>query len=283
MRKTLIITDTCSDIPDTIKLNHTKILPLSFYFAGERNVTYEDLKIYSNRDFYNRLNCGIVSKILPIEYNQALSMMINASNDGYDIICVHVGKSISFENYMILKQAKDLAQLNNIDLRVTLIDSETTSMGEGLLVYKADKMVSDGYSYEEIVDYLNKYKKSYTFDFCPCNEDYLSRSKIIKSTKINVNQLLNLKSIYSMNSKGIYIKKIMKTGVNSSDAMIENMMDSIDETEPIVIMHANNQNGAEYLADAIEELNWEKYIAEIDKVNGSLFGPYTLGLAYKKK
>ena len=78
MKEILIITDSCCDLPEVNNLKNTKILPYAFYFKGDRETIYRDVRKYSNRDYYQRINIGVESLPLSVDYDDVIDTLIEA-------------------------------------------------------------------------------------------------------------------------------------------------------------------------------------------------------------
>lgn len=284
MKDILIITDSCCDLPEKNNLKHTKILPYSFYFKGDRGTVYKDLFKYSNRDYYQRINIGVEAIPLPLDYNDVIKTLEEAREKDMDVIILHSTDIFGFGISSLLKDAKEEIQYGKIDMNITIIDSHQTSLSLGLLVSKVDSLISEGKSYNEVVEYILKNRDYYCLDFVSFDNDHLLQKKVIAKRKLLLPDLLKLKNVFSVRKSGIYVKKTLLDNVMPIDYMVDDIRNHYDSQEEIGLLHVHNEEGMDTLARKVqkEKVLGRKIITETSKVTGSYMGPNTLGVAYKK-
>lgn len=284
MKEILVLTDSCCDLPEKNNLKHTKIIPYSFYFKGDKDTIYKDLFRYSNRDYYQRINLGVEVLPLPMDYDDVVSSLLEASEKDMDVIILHSADIFNFGMGSMLKDAKEEVQIGKIDMNVAVIDSHQTSLSLGLLVSKVDSLISEGKNFQEIVEYVLKNRDNYCLDFVTFDDEYLLQKKVIAKRKLLLSDLLHLKNILSVRGSGIYVKKILNDKVMPIDYMVDDLKKNCDEDEPIGLLHVHNEEGMATLNNKVnqEKVLARKIITETSKVTGSYMGPNTLGVAYKK-
>jgi len=122
---------------------------------------------------------------------------IKAFRDAFEnaeepIICITISDSLSGT----FKNAKIAARMSK--KRIAVIDSETISVGLGLLVEKAVELKKKGVEFEEAVKELEEYKKRIRIYFTLKNLTYLARSGRISNVFaglgnfIGINPVMNL-------------------------------------------------------------------------------------------
>lgn len=284
MKDILIVTDSCCDISEKNNLQHTKILPYAFYFKGDRSTVYRDVDKYSNRDYYQRMKVGVEVLPLPVYYGDVCDVLKEARDKNMDVIIIHSSDIFDFGISTMFKNAKEEVQLDKIDMDIAIIDSHQTSLSLGLLVAKVDSLVSEGKDFNEIVEYILKYRDFYCLEFVTFDEKYLLQKNLIAKRKLLISDLLNLKNIFSIKKSGIYIKKTLSDNVMPIDYMVDNIKKYSDGEEAIGLLHVQNKEGMEVLQNKVKEekILARNIITETSKVSGSYMGPNTLGVAYKK-
>lgn len=284
MKDILIITDSCCDLPKDNDLNHTKILPFSFYFKGDNESIYKDLFKYSNRDYYQRISLGIEVFPLSVDYEEVVAVLKEAGEKDMDVIIIHSNDIFNFGLSAMFKDAKEEIQVDKIDMNIAIIDSHQTSLSLGLLVKKIDSLVSEGKDYQDILQYVLKNRDNYCLDFVTFDEEHLLQKRIISKRKLLVSDFLHLKNIFSIKESGIYVKKSLRNNVMPIDYMVDNIKQNGDGNEPIGLFHVNNEEGIETLKNKVneEKVLSRKIITDTSKVTGSYMGPNTLGVAYKR-
>lgn len=284
MKEILILTDSCCDLPENHGLKHTKIIPYSFYFKGDRDTIYKDNHRYSNRNYYGMVNLGVETMPLSLEYDEVIEELTKARDADMDVIVIHSSDIFNFGIGLLFKDAKEDIQIDKIDMNIAVIDSHQTSLSLGLLVSKADKLISEGKTYSEVVEYIVKNRDMYCLDFVTFDSDNLLKKKIISKRKILLPELLRLKNIFSIKGSGIYVKKTLRDSVMPIDYMIKDVSANANMDEEIGLLHVHNEEGVETLnrcADG-EKILAKRIVTETSKVTGSYMGVNALGVAYKK-
>lgn len=160
-------------------------------------VTIKD-KIYRDRlnisppDFYRLIaEPGIVprtAQINPVEFQEEFTRVINESDDEIIYIAFSSGLSGTYQSACV---ARDMVNPQ----RITVIDSKSASVGQGLIVINAAKDIAAGKSKEEVIAGINDYINRIQHIFIVGNFDMLKRGGRISSTTAALGNLLNIKLI----------------------------------------------------------------------------------------
>lgn len=284
MKDILILTDSCCDLPEANNLSHTKILPYSFYFKGDRETIYRDIPKYSNRDYYQRIKVGVEAYPLTIDYDDVVAALIEAGEKNMDVIILYSSDIFNFGISAMFKDAKEEVQVGKIDMNISIIDSHQTSLSLGLLVHKVDSLVSEGKSMTDIIEFILKNRDNYCLDFITFDDDSLLKKRVIAKRKVLISDLFHLKKVFSIRNSGIYVKKSLKDNESLIDYMVNDVKCNALEDELIGLLNVYNDEGMEVLTNKVnnEKILSKRIIAEPSKVTGSIMGPNALGVAYRK-
>lgn len=152
MSKTLIITDTCSDLPPELSDRYNiEILAVTFNIDGKYFVEGID---FSKEHFYEILpatNDKIKNVYIPAAV--FLDRYKNASSCGYENVLVILAGPDTVPMHLSAKEAKDLYRTQNptSDLRIDICDTGVYSMAAGFLVLEAGRMANEDTDIETII------------------------------------------------------------------------------------------------------------------------------------
>ncbi|MDD6807700.1 MAG: DegV family protein [Oscillospiraceae bacterium] len=159
MSKTMIITDTCSDIPvEMVDKYDVEILATDFLINGKH---FSEGIDFAHENFYEILpaESGTV-KNFSIPAAVYLDRYKNAATCGFDGVIVICAGSTEFPMYNSAKEAATLFAEQNptSDLKINVIATQNYSMTAGLLVIEAAKKADEGEDFNSLVEYIEKTK-----------------------------------------------------------------------------------------------------------------------------
>ncbi len=279
-----IYTDSCSDIPITNLPKDLEILPLHYYFEGE-NIEYGEKYQLNMRDFFEKIEQGKIPHTSSVNPEFAINRFLDDILSGNDIICICASSSLSSTYQNVSLAAKQLKQ-EYPSSNITVIDSLTGSLAEGLLVLKANSLKQEKKSYQEIIDYIENYKKYYQINFFVNDLTYLQRGGRISKTACAIGTTLGIRPLIHVNYEGQAEQVLNSRGVKKCDhILIQKLIDEVDLNESIGIVHSDDLVSAQRLLSQIEKLDLSCPIVlgEISPTIATHIGPNAYGLTYKVK
>ncbi len=187
MKKIAIVTDSNSGImPDEIKNSDIFILPMPLIVDGEE--FFEERNI-TQQEFYDRLDSDpSVNTSQPSQYN--LGELWNEILKDYEHI-IHIpmssGLSASCDSAKVL--SKEYAG------KVSVIDNQRISVTLKASVFDAQKMVNDGKSVDEIIEYLNSSKLDASIYIMIPTLKWLKKGGRLTPAAAMIGTLLNIKPV----------------------------------------------------------------------------------------
>lgn len=279
-----IYTDSCSDIPSNKLARDIQVLPLHYYFEGE-DIEYGEEYQLGMRDFFKKIEKGKIPHTSSVNPEYVLEKFLTDVLLGNDIICICASSNLSstYQNVLLASQEiqDDFSKAN-----IKVIDSLTGSLAEGLLVLKANKLKEEGKSFEEIVNYLENYKKYYQINFFVDDLEYLKRGGRISKTTCALGSTLGIKPLIHVNNEGKPEQILNSRGVKRCDSiLLDKLKNEVEENEVIGIIHSADLASAKRLKEKIFELNLSNPIilGEISPTIATHIGPNAYGLTYKVK
>jgi DegV family protein with EDD domain len=204
-----IMADSTCDLPDEILESYDiSMAPLTINMNGE---TYKDRVDIKPDDFYGMMESlseypttGMPS---PAEY---LEIIKEAINNGYKeilCICMSSGTSGSYQSAVL---AKDYfyEESPNSPIKIHIVDSKCMSHGSGWLLIKSALMRERGASFDELIEFNEKYKVQVKHFLSVDDLDHLIKSGRLSNASAIIGKILMLKPIMTMkDGKGAIVAK----------------------------------------------------------------------------
>ena len=276
-----IIADSACDLPSEMieKFNIT-VAPLLVYPEGQQDKAE---KVEDPKVIYDGMRDGKVFKTaqVPPNYFEKLFSKLAENNQPAIYIAFSSKLSGTYQSSVVMKNNIE-EQNGNLDL--TIIDSECASLGYGLLVYKAAKMVEEGKSKEEIIDVIKHHKEHMEHIFTVDNLEYLRRGGRISRTAAFVGGLLNIKPILHVVDGELVPLEEKRGRKKVLDRIIELMEERGENLDQqiIGISHGDDLEGAKKLKRMIQNnFKAQGYIVNmIGSAIGAHSGPGTLAVYF---
>lgn len=171
-----------------------------------------------------------------------------------NVICITLTSGLS-GTYNSAVLGKGLAEEENPNINVHVVDSHAVGGVEALLVFKTVELIKQGLSFEEVVEKIDEYNRTLKLIF-----NLGSYENLIKTGRMNafvggIAERLNIK-VYATNSPEGTI--VMGKKAKGSKAIYRHMIDRIAVEKdinglPVVISHCQNEEGAQLFASMLKE------------------------------
>lgn len=277
-----IITDSAADFEhsESEKLGISTI-PLAVYIDGRE---YKDDFLHSKERFYRlaKLSKDLpkTSQPSPYVYECALK---NARDNGDSVVIITVSSALS-GSYQSAVLARDL--LGYKDCYV--LDSKSASAGQKLVVKEALRLRDNGFSANEIAEFLLKFIKRIMIFACIDDMKYLYGGGRHTNAAVLLGSTGRIKPVISVTESGsvaFEAKTIgMRHGMNHMLLFLKKY--GIDSSYPLYIMHTNSRNLALYFSKLIisKGISFDEGgIVSVGSVVGSHIGEGSIGIAFVKK
>ena len=160
MDKIKIITDsTCDLSKEIIEKYDIDVMPMLINFGEESYLDGVEIKVDSMMERIEREDTlPTTAQIVPTRFIEKYKVYLE---EGYKVISIHISSNMS-GTYQSACLAK--AELESDD--IVVIDSRNVTVGLGLIVLKAARLIESGITLEdlekEILEYRNHIKKYYS-------------------------------------------------------------------------------------------------------------------------
>lgn len=279
-----IFTDTSANLPTpkTKELEIT-VIPLSYTVDGEEHVCL-DTEQFQVAEYYESMKGSTVIKTSQVNPQKYLDYMEPALKEGKDILFVGMSSGIS-GSFASAKIACGQLLEEYPDRSIRLVDSLGASLGEGLLVLKAQSCKEQGMSLDETAEYLEEVKASMYQLFTVDNLMHLRKGGRLSNAAAIVGSLLNIKPLLKGDENGQIVSFEKVRGRKAVISEIAKRYDQLvlkAEDQVVGISHCYCPEDAEKLAELIRQNHAPKdiMIVEHEPVTGSYLGPGALALYF---
>ena len=277
MKRIHIVTDSMAHLPDSLYQEYDiKVVPLPYFWEGE---TYFDFDI-APRDFYARLRTSNTipqtSGPPPALFKEQYEAL---GKDGMPILTITVGKVFS-STYKAANLATEMVP----DMNVTVISSDSNSMGHGFQVLAAARAARDGKDLDEILSILEHVKLSSGIVFAAPHIEYLRRGGRINHIQYFFASVLNLIPIMEIRNGPIKPVERVRNHKNVIPRLLDLVSERLEKEGPVrmAVLHADAESQAWELAKEVRQRFSpdELITSELTPVLAIHAGPDALGLAY---
>lgn len=282
--RTVIIGDSCCDLPgDYISGSQIPILNLMYLFKGKEY--FDDFgKSMSYQSFYQGVRGGEMPTTSQTNVHTISEMFEKYVKENIAVIYLSFSSGLSNTyNNAVLARNGLVEKYPGAD--ITVIDTKSASLGEGLLLRHTVEMQKQGAGKEEIVSWVEEHKLKLNHWFTVEDLDHLKRGGRVSGAAAFVGSMLNIKPVLHVDNGG---RLIPVTKVRGRKKSIKSLADTLAERiiEPekqvIAISHGDCLEEAIYLKELIREFCPVKdvIINYVGPVIGAHSGPGTLALFF---
>jgi len=204
----LMADSTCDLSKEILDRYNIGVAPLSIFI---NNVTYKDKVDITADEFFKYLpslpELPTTSMPSPEEF---ISIIDDAVLKGYDeflCICMSSGTSGSYQSAVI---AKDLyfEKHPETNIKIHVVDSLSMSHGSGYLILKSAQLMEQGYTFDQLIEFNEKYKTKVKHFLCVDDLNNLIKSGRLTNASAFIGKLLKVKPIMTMKKgKGAIVAK----------------------------------------------------------------------------
>ena len=279
-----IVTDSSCDLGiDFVKKNNIEFVPLLLNLDGE-NIEDDLGKSLGYREFYDKLREGSMPSTSQINIYTFEEKFKELLDKGYEILYIGLSSALS-GTFNSANMARNNILEENPNAKIAIVDSISVSMGLGMLIKKACKMIEEGKMLEDIVQWIEENKNKVIHAILVDDLKHLKRGGRVSASTAAVGSILNIKPLLKLNNSGAVevSEKIKgkKKGLKHLASIVKENAINI-ENEILYIMHGDVLEEAQYLKGIIlQELNFKDVKVEyIGTVIGTHGGPGTIATVF---
>lgn len=272
----VLVTDSTANIPEeTIQHRDIKIVPLNVHVND--SVFREGIDL-DKHEYYQLLKKEpIFPKTSQPSSGDFLSVF-ESYPPATEILVITISSHLSGTVQSAVMAAK---LLNNSASQVTVVDSLSTTIGQGFLLEQASQMIDQGRTMEEIRQELERIKQNSSLFFLVANLEYLARGGRINQLSKYIGTILQLKPILYLQNGHIELYEKVRTWSRAMNRIVQELQGEVEEVKRLAVLHVDGLQEARVLRERVQEFYpGPVSIYEANPVIGTHVGPGTVGLAY---
>jgi len=273
-KKIRFVTDSTCDIPPELLQKHNITVVPCYINYGNQSYA-DDSKELVREDFYQTLQSVHPSPTTAAPSpGDCKSAIESAFKDADHVVIVSVATKLSGTNNALRLGAADFPPD-----RVTLLDSQTTSMGLGWQVVLGAETAEMTGNVQQTVDTVQRVQK-HTHVYCALQTlEFLRRSGRVGWAAAGIGALLQIKPILHVFNGEVNQGSRVRTFSRAVDEMVR-LCHTHAPLDRLAIMHAINPEGALDLQNRLADISPpDTIIVSITPTIGTHIGPGGLGLA----
>lgn len=278
-----LFTDTSANLPVALtKQHHITVVPFSYTVDG-KETDYPDDVDFDGAAFYGAMRRGAVVKTSMVNPALMANYFERALSQGDDVLYVGMSGGISGTANAASLAVEELKE-EFPERKVASIDTYAASLGEGLLVVEAARMLENGASFDEIVEKISQRRHVMCQYFTVDDLAYLERGGRVSKAAAIVGTVLKIKPLLRGDEEGKIVLCGKTRGRKQSLASLADFYEKLvaDKTEEIGIAHADDAECAQFLLDALRKRGFTGDCLTVcyEPVTGCHVGPGTVALFF---
>jgi len=272
-----IITDSTADLPSALAKEFGITVIPAYLRLGE--VVYRDRISFSDEEFYERMLDGAVYPVTePATPDDFATVYKEVAQEAGGIISIHISSKIS-ATYNAALQGKKLAA---IECPIEVIDSESISMGLGLLSIAATEVTQSNEAFPEVVNEVRRMVPSLRMLGFFDSVKYMARGGRINRAAAFFGSMLNIRPMLTTNNG-----EVEPAGhVYRRATGIQRLYQFVNKTNDIqdaAVVYSTTPKEAQEIADSIKPLVplGRIYLTQMGPILGAHGGPGALMVALR--
>ncbi|MGI6781602.1 MAG: DegV family protein [Acholeplasmataceae bacterium] len=284
MYKYSIIINSSTDLTEEIRNELDLVLaPLKFTMDGKEymnDLSYNSMPV---AEFYQKMRDGSLATTSQMNVSEYIDLIKAEFKKGKDVLILALSGGLSGTVNSARIAVETLAGHQN---KVYLVDTKAASLGEGLIAYIAGKKRQEGYTIEQLYEYIEQIKFNVAHWFTVDDLMFLRRGGRLGGASAILGSVLKIKPILHVDIEGRLIpmgkvrgrKKALRT-------LVEKVAETHDPHLPkdVFISHGDDLEAALSIKEQIEELGLGlnvNLINHIGPVIGAHSGPGTIAVFF---
>ena len=247
---------TCDLYREYIERRNIWFAPLCFTLEkdGVQEEFEDNFSCYQEYvDFYKKVEGGAFPRTSMLNYESHLEHFRKMAKAGVkDVLHFSISSGLA-RTVSVAKQAAEEVKKEYPDFNLLSVDPLTATIGQGILVTIACDWRDQGKTAQETYDYLMDVRLRIQHCIIPNDLFYLNKGGRVSKISAVFGTALNIKPMLTFDSEG-KLKVIDKIrGMKKAFSYVLDTLEKapMDENKTIVVVHTDNEAGANELADLI--------------------------------
>ncbi|MBE5747385.1 MAG: DegV family protein [Clostridiales bacterium] len=284
MTRFAVSTDSTCDLKNAyVKERDIWFVPLTFTMEKDGEIN-EYLDNFTSDEeyvtFYEKVSAGYFPRTAKLNYDAHMQHFTRLAKAGVKEV-VHFMISSGLANTItITMQAAEDMKKEYPDFTVYALDPLTATVGQGVLVELAADCRDKGMSAKETYEYLMEMRHHVQHCIVPNDLFYLKKGGRVSAVSAAFGTMLNIKPMLSFDTEGkLKVLEKCKGMKKAFSRVVDHLNVAPAETfdndkKIVVVVHTNNEKGAQELAALIaERTSIQPRITIMGPVIGSHVGP----------
>ncbi|MDL2225735.1 DegV family protein [Eubacteriales bacterium OttesenSCG-928-M02] len=280
-----IFTDVCGDLgQDMLADLNVSVLPMAFTIGGVEYTCYPDERELTLSGFYEKLREGATSSTSQVAIADFIAAFSPVLEAGKDILYIGLSSGLSGTINAAQLAAQELME-KYPGRQVVVYDSLGASLGQGLMVWYADKMQKDGKSIAQVNQWLVDNRLQFAHWFTVDDLQFLRRGGRLSGAAALAGTMLSIKPVLHVDDAG---HLIAREKVRKRKNSLLHLVDEMEKTainpgeQMVFISHGDSPEDAWFIREEIVHRFGTKdfYIHPIGPVIGGHSGPGTIALFF---
>lgn len=279
-----IFTDTSANLPAAyIQKYSLRVIPLTYFVDGAE--AHQDPAVdFDGKAYYDAMRSGTPVSTAMINLAAFLEPLHAALAAGDDVIYIGMSGGISGTAHAAAMAVQEL-QEEFPERKIAAIDTYAASLGEGLLVIEAARMLENGAPFSLIVEQISRRRHTMCQYFTVDDLAYLERGGRVSKAAAIVGTVLKIKPLLRGDDEVKIVQCGKTRGRKQSLTALADFYEKLvaDKSEEIGIAHADDAAGAQFLLDALRQRGFTGECLTVcyEPVTGSHVGPGTVALFFQ--
>lgn len=278
-----LYTDTSANLAsETIKEYGIKLVPFTYRIDGKESDPSPEGD-FDGKAFYEAMRNGAAVKTSMINIIDFMEAFREALDKGDDVLYIGMSGGISGAAHAASIAVMELQDEYPAG-KIVAVDTYAASLGEGLLVIKAAKMIKTGVELDRIVEIIEEERNTMCQYFTVDDLEYLKRGGRLSGIATIVGTLLKIKPILKGDEEGKIIPCGKARGKQAALLTLAEKYDRLakDRSAEIGIAHADAPEDAEFLLKELRKKGFTGKCHNVcyEPVTGAHVGPGTVALFF---
>lgn len=277
-----ILTDSACDIPFDAKLENVEIMNFHINIEGK---DCEERVDYTMEQFYDILEgCESIPTTAHITMIDFFEKYCQLASEGVnDVIHVTINKGASATHDAALMGRQMFYDENpNSHMTITVVDSRCYSVGYGYPVMCADKMVSDGASAGEIIEYLEERFEKTEILLGTYSLRFMKKSGRISAAAAFAGELMGFRPVILMKHGKTDVLQKARGDRMLIPALVAKMAERTADRQDYVVGYTADIEARDELVKACTEAMGypPKLVCHLGSAVSINAGPHSIGVMY---
>ncbi|MDO4260510.1 MAG: DegV family protein [Eubacteriales bacterium] len=251
MRPYVITTDSSADLPASyLEEKGIPMTSLSCLLDGE---TYNGDHPIGAKELYQRIREGAMPTTSQVNPEQARAMFEPLVKEGKDVLHLAFSSGLSGSCQSAAVAAQELME-EYPECRIVVVDTLLASLGQGLLVYKAQELKESGASLDETARWCEEAKERIASYVTVDDLYHLYRGGRVSRSSAVLGSMVGIKPIIRVNEEGkLEVIGKVRGRRKAIQTIVGKLMDGIADGETTVfISHGDCLEEAEAIRDQLK-------------------------------